>query len=263
MCVCLSVCARFLTKLLNRFWQMMALWNRMDPGDDMTGPDFWISIPKVAEKADPESKMRFLTKLLNRFWQMMALWNRWDQGDVIGTLKFWKSDPKLAKKAREGKNPEKSKRQGKQLFFFYRTSTQPIMTNDGSIKLLLPKLYCDWPWFVKNPIQSGLKGFKTGDNLHRRSVRGCHGRQITYIGEASGACSTFATGWPAFWRTLPQWIWGFYSFHFSWPLFTHVAGVLILKKNPCHGRQLTYTGEVSGACSTFATGWFAFWLTHP
>ena len=50
------------------------------------------------------------------------------------------------------------------------------------------------------------------------------------LGEASGACSTFATGWPAFWRTLPQWIWGFYSFHFSWPLFTHVAGVLILKK---------------------------------
>ena len=64
------------------------------------------------------------------------------------------------------------------------------------------------------------------------------------LGEASGACSTFATGWPAFWRTLPQWIWGFYFFHLSWPLGE-------------------VSGEASGACSTFATGWPAFWLTLP
>ena len=257
----MSVCARFLTKLLNRFWQMMALWNCMDPGDVMTGPDFWIAIPKVAEKADPESKMRFLTKLLNRFGQMMALWNCWDQGDVMGTLKFWKSDPKLAKKAREGKNPEKSKWQGKQLLelqhFLHFTNTG---TRPNNFFFL---------FFFTNIQEQGHKVASLARDICLciktvLLVWGFYFFHLSWpLGEASGACSTFATGWPAFWRTLPQWIWGFYSFHFSWPLFTHVAGVLILKKNPCHGRQLTYTGEVSGACSTFATGWFAFWLTHP
>ena len=40
-----------LTKLLNRFWQTMALWIRGNPGDIVTGPKFWKSDPKLAKIA--------------------------------------------------------------------------------------------------------------------------------------------------------------------------------------------------------------------
>ena len=48
-----------LTKLLIRFWQTIALWNRGNPGDIVTGPNFWKSDPKLAKiaKNGPDTEL--------------------------------------------------------------------------------------------------------------------------------------------------------------------------------------------------------------